>query len=82
MEYHDILYTIRTMRSPEISILPCTELEFDLSTGSKVGKNNASPVLMPSGELSSFVGGVSVLAPTTTIQGVFSALNRKFDTLY
>lgn len=72
-EYHGILYTLsdipwHTMHyqasyqdyavTGEISILPCTKLEFDLSTGFKVGKNNALPVLMPSGELSSFVGGV------------------------
>lgn len=46
------------------------------------GINNKSPTSVPNSDLSSFVRGVSMLASTTAIQSVFSALNRKFDMLF
>lgn len=51
-------------------------------TGFKIGINNKSPTSVPNSDLSSFVRGVSMLASTTAIQSVFSALNRKFDMLF
>lgn len=51
-------------------------------TGFKIGNNSKPPVSLPSSDLSSPVRGVSLLASTTSIQGVFSALNRKFDAMY
>lgn len=51
-------------------------------TGFKIGNNNKPPISVPNSELSSYVRGVSMLASTTAIQGVFSALNRKFDMMY
>lgn len=51
-------------------------------TGFKIGNNNKPPVSVPYSELSSSIRGVSMLAATTAIQGVFGALNRKFDMMY
>lgn len=51
-------------------------------TGFKIGNNSKPPVSAKDSELSSCIRGVSMLAATTAIQGVFGALNRKFDMMY
>lgn len=51
-------------------------------TGFKIGNNSKPPVSVPYSEVSSGLRGVSMLAATTAIQSVFSALNRKFDMMY
>lgn len=51
-------------------------------TGFKIGNNCKPSVSTPHGELSASIRGVSMLAATTAIQGVFGTLNRKFDIMY